>query len=68
MQDRKEGEGGFHRDLAFLVPSSSDGLEEQPLRATSLIPQLPIEALGALRHQFFFHRKRAVKLPVENSV
>ena len=48
MWDKKEGEGGFHRDLAFLVPSFSDGLAEQPLRATGLIPQLPIEALGAL--------------------
>lgn len=48
MWDKKEGEGGFHRDLAFLVPSFSDGLAEQPLRASSLIPQPPIEALGAL--------------------
>lgn len=53
VQDRKVGEGGFHGDLAFLVLSSADGLEERSLIATGLIPQLPMEAPGALRHQLF---------------
>lgn len=53
VQDRKRREGGFFRDLAFLLLSSADGVQEQSLRASGLIPHLCVEAPGALRHQLF---------------
>lgn len=42
----KEGEGGFHGDLAVLLVSSADGLEEQALGGIGPIPQLLMGALG----------------------
>ena len=51
QKDRKGGEDGFHGDPAFLLLSSADGLEEQSLRGIGLIPHLPMEAPGALKHQ-----------------